>query len=55
MTEIVNNSDAETNPSKLVPIVADTPTLGTMRGRWPELDDESFAPLTGADLDAWHA
>jgi len=55
VTEIVNNHSAETNLAKLVPIVADTPTLGTMKGRWPELDDEFFAPLTGADLDAWHA
>jgi len=25
-----------------------------MKGRWPELDDEFFAPLTGADLDYWN-
>lgn len=41
--------------ARLVPIVAETPTLGTMKGRWPELDDEFFAPLTGDDLDAWNA
>ena len=55
MTEIVNIHGADMNPSKRVPIFADTPTLGTMKGRWPELDDEFFAPLTGANLDAWNA
>jgi antitoxin (DNA-binding transcriptional repressor) of toxin-antitoxin stability system len=39
--------------ARLVPIAAETPTLGTMKGRWPELDDEFFEPLTGDDLAAW--
>ena len=41
--------------ARLVPIAVETPTLGTMKGRWPELADEFFAPLTGSDLDAWDA
>jgi prevent-host-death family protein len=39
--------------ARLVPLAPQTPTLATMKGRWPELDDEFFEPLTGDDLDAW--
>lgn len=39
--------------ARLVPLAPETPTLGTMKGRWAELDDGFFAPLSGDDLDAW--
>ncbi len=39
--------------ARLIPIAVETPMLGTMKGRWPELDDEFFEPLTGDDLAAW--
>ncbi len=39
--------------ARLVPLDPAVPTLGTMKGRWPELDDEFFESLTGDDLDAW--
>lgn len=39
--------------ARLVPITADAPTLGTMKGRWPELTDEFFEPLAGDDLTVW--
>ena len=41
--------------ARLVPITAEAPRLGTMKGRWPELADEFFDPLTGDELDAWGA
>lgn len=41
--------------ARLVPIVADVPRLGTMKDRWPVLDDEFFEALTGDELDAWDA
>ncbi len=41
--------------ARLVPLVAEGPRLGTMKGRWPELDDEFFDALTGDELDAWNA
>ena len=39
--------------ARLVPLDPEIPTLGTMEGRWPELDDAFFAPLSGDELDAW--
>ena len=39
--------------ARLVPLAPQTPTLATMKGRWPELADEFFEPLSGDDLDAW--
>ena len=39
--------------ARLVPVEHRTPKLGTMKGRWPDLPDEFFAPLDGDDLEAW--
>jgi antitoxin (DNA-binding transcriptional repressor) of toxin-antitoxin stability system len=41
--------------ARLVPIERVAPRLGTMKDRWPELDDAFFAPLDGNELDEWGA
>ena len=39
--------------ARLVPFEPAAPQLATMKGRWPELGDDFFAPLSDDDLDVW--